>query len=182
LGNLFLGGLSLRQEAQGLLRKLAREERFRLRVIGAESIHMEGVEVEGLPWRASTEVADLSAMDIGIMPLPDNGWTRGKCGMKALQYMSLGIPAVCSPVGVNSSIIRDGENGFVASTEEEWVERLTRLLRSPSLRARLGAAGRLTVEAGYSASVHAPRVHEILKSVVRRERVGDSAVKAYSSH
>lgn len=166
----------------GPLRKLAREERFRLRVIGAEAPRIEGVEVENLPWRASTEVADLSTIDIGIMPLPDNEWTRGKCGMKALQYMSLGIPAVCSPVGVNSSIIRDGENGFVASTEEEWVERLTRLLRSPSLRTRLGAAGRLTVEADYSTSVHAPRVYEILKSVVLRERANDFVVKAYSSN
>jgi glycosyltransferase involved in cell wall biosynthesis len=164
----------------GPLRELAREERFRLRVIGAEGPRVESVEVESLPWRASTEVADLRAMDIGIMPLPDNGWTRGKCGMKALQYMSLGIPTVCSPVGVNSRIIRDGKNGLLAATDEEWVERLTSLLRSPSLRARLGAAGRLTVEANYSASVHAPRVYEILKSIVRRERVEDCVVKSYS--
>lgn len=149
----------------GPLRKLAREERFRLRVIGSQRLHLEGVEVESLPWCAATEVADLRKIEIGIMPLPDDGWTRGKCGLKALQYMSLGIPTICSPVGVNSSIIRDGENGFVASTEDEWVEKLTRLLRSPSLRTRLGTAGRLTVEANYSASVHAPRVYEILKSV-----------------
>lgn len=165
----------------GALRKLAREERFRLRVIGAEGLRIEGVEVESVPWRSATEVADLSSIDIGIMPLPDNEWTRGKCGMKALQYMSLGIPAVCSPVGVNSSIIKDGENGFVASTEEEWVERLTRLLRSPSLRARLGTAGRLTVEANYSTSIHVPRVYEVLKSVARREPVEDSVAKLRSS-
>lgn len=165
----------------GALSKLAREERFRLRVIGAEGPRIAGVEVESLPWRASTEAADLSTIDIGIMPLPDNEWTRGKCGMKALQYMSLGIPAVCSPVGVNTSIIRDGENGFVASTEEEWVERLKRLLRSPSLRTRLGTAGRLTVEANYSTSVHAPRVYEILKSVARRGRAEDPVVRSRSS-
>jgi glycosyltransferase involved in cell wall biosynthesis len=166
----------------GSLRRLAREERFRLRVIGAEGPRIEGVEVESLPWRAATEAADLSTLDVGIMPLPDNAWTRGKCGMKALQYMSLGIPTVCSPVGVNASIIRDGENGFVASTEEEWVERLTRLLRSPTLRARLGTAGRLTVEAGYSASVHAPRVYEILRSVVRPRRLEASVLQAPLSH
>jgi glycosyltransferase involved in cell wall biosynthesis len=149
----------------GALRRLAREEPFRLLVIGAEGPRVEGVEVESLPWRASTEVEDLSRMDIGVMPLPDNGWTRGKCGLKALQYMSLGIPTVCSPVGVNSRIISDDVNGFVASTEDEWVDRLGRLLRSPSLRARLSAPGRLTVEADYSSSVHAPRVYEVLKSV-----------------
>ena len=162
------------------LRELARKERFRLRVIGAEGLRVSGVEVESLPWRASTEAADLRAIDIGVMPLPDNGWTRGKCGMKALQYMSLGIPTVCSPVGANSNIIRDGKNGLLAATDEEWVAGLTRLLRSPSLRTRLGDAGRLTVEANYAASVHAPRVYEILKSVVRRERVEDSVVKSYS--
>jgi glycosyltransferase involved in cell wall biosynthesis len=158
----------------GPLRELARRERFRLRVIGAEGPRVNGVEVESIPWRAATEVADLRGIDIGVMPLPDNSWTRGKCGMKALQYMALGIPTVCSPVGVNSSIIRDGENGLVASTDEEWVERLARLLRRPSLRTRLGAAGRLTVEAGYSASAHAPRVYEVLTSVARRERAEDS--------
>lgn len=166
----------------GPLRRLAREERFRLRVIGAQGPCLAGVEVESLPWRASTEAADLSTMDIGIMPLPDNGWTRGKCGLKALQYMSLGIPTVCSPVGVNSRIIQDGENGFVASTDEEWVDKLTRLLRSPSLRARLGAAGRLTVEAGYSASVHAPRVYEILQSVVRPQHLAASVIQPRTSH
>lgn len=150
----------------GMLQKLARRERFRLRVIGAGDFRLDGVETEAVPWCARTEVADLRPCDIGIMPLPDNRWTHGKCGMKALQYMALGIPTVCSPVGVNSSIIRDGENGFVAATEGEWVEKLTRLLRSPPLRDRLGRAGRSTVEDKYALSLHAPRVHQIFQSVI----------------
>jgi glycosyltransferase involved in cell wall biosynthesis len=150
-----------------MLQRLARTERFRLRVIGAPSYRLDGVEVEAIPWNAETEIADLSAIDIGIMPLPENDWTRGKCGLKALQYMALGRPAVCSPVGVNPSIIRDGENGLLAATEAEWVDKLTRLLRSPALRRRLGDAGRETVEAEYSASTHAPRVHRLFEAVVR---------------
>ena len=160
----------------GALRRLSERERFRLRVIGAEGVSLdglEGVEVEVLPWRSETEVADLRPLDVGIMPLPEDRWSRGKCGMKALQYMGLAIPTVCSPVGVNSDIIRDGENGFLAATEDEWVEKLARLLRSPELRARLGRAGRETIEARYSAAVQAPRVLQIIESVVRPRAATD---------
>jgi glycosyltransferase involved in cell wall biosynthesis len=81
--------------------------------------------------------------------------------------MGMGIPTVCSPVGVNSEIIQDGENGFLASTEDEWVDKLSRLLRSAELRRQLGQAGRVTVEQKYSAISQAPRVYEIFKSVIR---------------
>ncbi|MCA1594784.1 MAG: glycosyltransferase family 4 protein, partial [Acidobacteria bacterium] len=149
----------------GALRRLAERERFRLRVIGAQGFELEGVDVEVLPWRSQTEVADLRPVDIGIMPLPEDQWSKGKCGMKALQYMGLAIPTVCSPVGVNSDIIRDGDNGMLAATEEEWIAKLTALLHSPELRERLGHAGRATVEANYSAAVQAPRVFQIIESV-----------------
>ena len=151
---------------RGALQRLAREERFRLRVIGTPNYELEGVEVEAMPWRVETETADLGAMDIGVMPLPDDRWSKGKCGLKALQYMALGIPTVCSPVGVNTDIIRDGENGLIADTEDEWVEKLKQLLRSADLRRRLGLAGRATVEDSYSALAQAPRVYQILESVV----------------
>ncbi len=150
------------------LRRLAKEERFRLRVIGTPKYELEGVDVEAMPWRSETETADLRVMDIGIMPLPDDRWSKGKCGLKALQYMALGIPTICSPVGVNIDIIQDNQNGFIAATETEWIEKLKGLLRSAELRQRLGQAGRATVEAQYSALVQAPRVYEILESVVRQ--------------
>ena len=153
---------------KGALRRLAERERFRLRVVGVPGFEMEGVEVESVPWRSATEVEDLRPFDVGVMPLPDDKWSRGKCGMKALQYMGLAVPAVCSPVGVNSEIIRDGVNGLLASTDDEWVEKLSRLLRSPEERARLGRAGRETVEARYSAAVQAPRVYDVFASVVGR--------------
>ncbi len=148
------------------LSRLAERRKFRLRVIGAPEFKMDGVEVEALPWRSESEVADLRPMDIGVMPLPNDRWTRGKCGLKALQYMALGIPTLCSPVGVNTAIIRDGDNGMLAATPDEWVEKLEQLLRSAPLRTQLGAAGRATVEAGYSAVSQAPRVQDILEAAV----------------
>jgi len=155
------------------LQKLAQHERFRLRVIGTPSYSLAGVDVEAVPWRSETELDDLQPIDIGVMPLPDDSWSKGKCGLKALQFMALGIPTVCSPVGVNTEIIQDGENGFIANSEDEWIEKLGRLLQSAELRNQLGHAGRRTVETKYSANVQAPRVFELLRSVVRdagRER------------
>ena len=154
----------------GALKRLAQKENFRLLVIGTPTYKIDGVDVEALPWRSATEVSDLRQIDIGIMPLPDESWSRGKCGLKALQYMALGIPTVCSPVGVNSEIIQNGVNGFLAATEDEWVEKLTQLLHDKSLRQKLGAAGRVTVEKEYSATVQAPRVNEILRSVVAESK------------
>jgi glycosyltransferase involved in cell wall biosynthesis len=148
------------------LQRLHREEPFRLRVIGTPQYELEGIEVEAMRWRSESEVDDLQSIDIGVMPLPDDQWTKGKCGLKALQYMALGIPTIISPVGVNSDIIKDGKNGFLATTEDEWVDKLRQLLRSAELRRELGLAGRATVEGEYSATAQAPRVLEILQTVV----------------
>jgi glycosyltransferase involved in cell wall biosynthesis len=149
------------------LQRLAKQETFRLRVIGTPSYRLDGVEVEAMPWRSQTEVEDLAGGDIGIMPLPDDRWSKGKCGLKALQYMALGIPTVCSPVGVNTDIIQDGKNGMIAASEDEWINKLTQLLRSAELRSILGRAGRITVATQYSAAVQAPRVFQVLEAVCR---------------
>jgi glycosyltransferase involved in cell wall biosynthesis len=100
---------------------------------------------------------------MGIMPLPDEPWARGKCGMKAIPYMGIGIPAVVSPAGANRDIVRDGATGFHAATDAQWIERLDRVLEDASLRARMGAAARESVRTLYSAEAHAPRVAEILR-------------------
>jgi glycosyltransferase involved in cell wall biosynthesis len=152
-----------------VLQELAGQEKFRLRVIGAPKFELPGVDVEVIKWRSETETEDLRTIDIGVMPLPDDEWSKGKCGLKALQYMALGIPTVCSPVGVNSTIIQDGENGFLADGKDEWIEKLKRLLHSAELRRKLGAAGRETVEKGYSAKSQAPRVLEVFRSVVKEK-------------
>ncbi len=154
---------------RGALKKLAEKESFRLRVIGTPSYECPPVDVEAMRWRSETEFEDVSEIDIGMMPLPDDHWTKGKCGLKALQFMAAGIPTICSPVGVNTDIIQDDQNGFIAATEDEWVEKLTLLLHSPELRQRLGHAGRATVEEKYSAITQTPRVYEIFKSVQKVE-------------
>lgn len=135
---------------------------YRLRVIGPR-FSAPGLDVEWLPWSASSEVEDLRPLDVGLMPLPDDEWSRGKCGMKALQYMALGIPPVVSPVGTNTTIVEDGVNGLHAEGEEEWVEKIRCVLRDPDLRRRLGAQARCTVEERFAASVHAPRMARILR-------------------
>lgn len=161
---------------RGALKKLAEKESFRLRVIGTPVYECPPVDVEARTWRAETETEDLRDVDIGVMPLPEDRWSKGKCGLKALQFMAMGIPTICSPVGVNTNIIQDDQNGFIAGTEDEWVEKLTRLLRSAELRQRLGHAGRVTVEEKYSAISQTPRVYEIFKSVLRDVSVPVDAV------
>jgi len=151
---------------RGALQKLAQEEKFKFRVIGTGNYELPGVEVEATAWRSETEVEDLRSGDIGIMPLPDDAWSRGKCGLKALQYMALGMPTVCSAVGANKDIIRDGENGFLAASEDEWVRKLKILLHDAKMRRRMGKAGRETVEEKYSAQVQSRRVYEIFASVI----------------
>ena len=158
------------------LKKLADHETFQLRVIGTPAYQLEGVEVNARQWRAETELEDLSQIDIGIMPLPDDDWSKGKCGLKALQFMALGIPTVCSPVGVNTDIIADNQNGMLAGSEDEWIRKLSMLLQSAELRERLGRAGRQTVEQNYSAASQAPRVYEVFRSVAERSTVRNKDV------
>jgi len=151
---------------RGVLQRLARRFSFRVVIVGAREYQVEGIDIDVRPWRLTNELQDLAEFDIGIMPLPDSPWERGKCGLKALQYMALAIPAVASPVGVNRQIICHGENGLLASTPDEWEHTLAQLLGDMSLRRRLGLAGRTTVERAYSARVHAPRVADVFRSVV----------------
>ena len=149
--------------------ELAKRHRFRLEVIGAR-FEMAGIDVVSRPWKAATEVEDLAKIQIGLMPLVDDIWARGKCALKALQYMALGIPTVVSPVGVNREVINDGANGYLASTTEEWVAKLSALLESEELRRRLGGAGKRTVDEEYSSRVHAPRILSILEQVTAARR------------
>jgi len=151
---------------RGPLQELRKRRPFRLLIVGVEHFEIPGVDVECRPWSAASEVRDLWDMDVGIMPLPDEPWARGKCGMKAIQYMGIGIPAVVSPVGANREIVGDGITGFHAATGAQWTERLDQLLADAELRRRLGAAARESVRLRYSAEAQAPRVAEVLRQVV----------------
>ncbi|MCW5909416.1 MAG: glycosyltransferase family 4 protein [Chitinophagales bacterium] len=130
------------------------KERFgnkvEFRVFGANDYVNEELGIKGIAWTPENEVQQIAAFDIGIMYLPDNEWTRGKCGMKGLQYMALEVATIMSAVGVNNEIVEDGVNGFLAATEEEWVHKLCLLVESEELRKQLGKAGRKTVEEKYS--------------------------------
>lgn len=126
------------------------KEKVYFKLIGDPSYQNESLDLKGVKWKSETEAQDLSELDIGLMPLPDDEWSRGKCAMKGLQYMALEIPTIMSPVGVNSDIIQDGENGFLASTTEEWVEKISLLIESKELRTKVGKAGRKTVEEDFS--------------------------------
>lgn len=165
------GSFSTVQHLNGLrqvLVALRRRYAFRLLVIGTSAFELEGVEVLARPWAAESEVAELQHFDIGVMPLPDDEWSRGKCGLKLLQCMGVGVPVIGSPVGVNGDIIQHGINGFLARTETEWLEKLALLIEKPTLRAAMGLQGRRTVEERYSGQAWAGKVRNIFEQVVSR--------------
>ncbi len=139
-----------------------------LRVHSDREPTLPGVAFEWRPWRAATEVAELQAFDIGIVPVPDDPWARGKAAMKALLCMAAGVPVVASAVGAAAELVRDGDNGLLARTPAEWLTALRRLVDDSALRERLGRAGRTTVEEGYSAR----RSAQLLAQVVREAAGG----------
>lgn len=151
---------------QAPLQVLAQRLSFRLRVICCD-FAMPGVHVESIPWSLDTEVASIAAGAVGVMPLRDSPWERGKCGYKLIQYMACGLPVVASPVGVNISIVKEGVNGFLAEDAQTWLARLEHLLRDEVLRNQLGAAGRESVEYQYCLQVAAPRLSTCLLKAAR---------------
>lgn len=152
------------------LSRLATLYPLRCVAIGARPDQVAGTPFEALPWTEATEVNLLQQIDIGIMPLPDAPWERGKCGYKLIQYMACGLPVVASPVGVNKQIVVDGHNGFLATTEPEWGSALTSLVVDAALRKRMGTAGRKRVEEVYCLNVQAPRLFAMLNDVLRSNR------------
>ena len=144
----------LREPLQALAARLP----FVLRVIGGGLVDLPGVQVEVVPWTEASEVDNIRACDVGIMPLQDSLWERGKCGYKLIQYMACGLPVVASSVGVNPEIVRNDENGFLASTSDEWLAHLHTLLSDPALRMQMGQEGRRRVEAEYCIQQTGPKM------------------------
>jgi len=144
---------------------------FELKVSGAASdLAFDGVPVRNVPWSLAGEVSLFNTCDIGVYPLTDDEWSKGKCGFKAIEFMACGVPVVASAVGVNKEIIDDGVNGFLATSADEWELKLRRLLTDAPLRARFAAAGRRTVEERYSLRVNAPRVAAVLDNALAAGR------------
>jgi glycosyltransferase involved in cell wall biosynthesis len=154
----------------GMLRAVAALPGVEIRVISNRRPDLPGVPVVWRPWSAETEVEDLAAFDVGIMPMPDTEWARGKCALKALQYMAMRVATVASAVGANREVIEHGRNGLLASTDAEWVASLRTLVENAELRARLGRVGRETVETRYSMRSSAGAFAEVVRSVVERPR------------
>ena len=153
--------------ARAALERLASQRKVQVKIICNEppSRPIKGAENVFIRWSEDREAENVGACHVGIMPLPDDSYTRGKCGLKAIQFMATGRPVVIAPVGMNKDLIEHRVNGFLAGTDDEWVEHLNALADSPELRARIGAAGRKTVESGYTADVGASRLASALRAV-----------------
>lgn len=133
-----------------IFQQLERRHDFNLVVIADRPPAVALPSLMFVPWRMDTEINDLLQFHIGLMPLPDDPWAQGKCGFKALQYLSLGIPALVSPVGVNTEIVEHGKEGYHCTTDEDWYNYLDELLTNAELRTRMGRAGRKKVVSHYS--------------------------------
>ena len=152
-----------------MLTQLADTSGARILAIGAPQAPCHPA-VDIRRWSEETEVDQIREMDIGLMPLDDSPWSRGKCGYKLIQYMACGVPVIAAPVGVNVDIVEPGVNGFLASTEAEWRSAIATLQADPDLRARMGAAGRKKVEQHYSLQVWGPRVASAMAGLARRRQ------------
>jgi glycosyltransferase involved in cell wall biosynthesis len=155
----------LKKLMPSLERLYQRYPHFRLKIVCDQFPESASVPIIKRKWSAESELADLKSFDIGIMPLTDDLWSRGKCGFKILQYFSAGIPTVCTPVGINRDIVQDCINGFWAEDEQQWGDRLLTLMQEEKLCREMGRLGRETVENLYSVDVTAPRLLDILKVV-----------------
>jgi len=158
----------LRIAAPALERFFKNHPEARLTVVGADSpLDIPG-RVENRPWSEAAETQELGRFDLGIMPLPDEPFERGKCGYKLIQYMAAGLPVIASPVGVNTRIVEPGVTGYLANSQDSWLQALEALYSDAGLRRRMGDAGRARVEQTYDLAVTAPRLLEMLQGAADR--------------
>ncbi|MEX0902638.1 MAG: glycosyltransferase family 4 protein [Pseudohongiellaceae bacterium] len=159
-------------ELRTVFERLHRLHGIRLVLVGATlelAQQFGSVPVDVLPWSEEMEAEHVAGFDIGIMPLRDGPWERGKCGYKLIQYMACAKPVVASPVGVNTEIVQGRDCGLLATSHEQWFSVITQLLNDTALRAELGKRGRVAVERHYSLQVQAPRMAKILCGAAARE-------------
>jgi len=150
-----------------VMQQLSKKYDFVLKIFGAgEILSIPGVKIENHDWHLEEEVSYFQSIDIGIYPLIDILWARGKAGFKAIQYMSVGVPVVASSVGMVKDFIKDGVNGYLARTEEEWIEKISKLIEDSNLRKNIGLEGRKTVEERFSVKINVPEYLRVIKSVL----------------
>jgi len=148
-----------------------RYPQLKLMVVSDEFFDSPTIPIIKKKWALEDEISDLQSFDIGLMPLTEDVWSQGKCGLKAVQYSAAGIPIVCSPVGINREIVRDGLNGYLASTDAEWMEKISRLVDDPSLRVQMGKRGRNRVETAFSVDVTLKKVLDLFQRLCLREQI-----------
>lgn len=160
------------------LQEVTRHVDLTLRVIGAKAPCIDGVRTESVPWTDSTEAPEICRFDIGVMPLIDSAWERGKCGYKLIQYMACGLPVVASPIGVNVNLVTPGSNGLLASSTEEWTSALLSIARDLDMARAFGVAGRQRVEQRYCTTVTAKAVlASLIDAAARQAGKGPAASK-----
>jgi len=147
-----------------------RYRNIKIMIVGSKDYEVPDSRIILKPWTLESELSSLHSIDIGLMPLTNDDYAKGKCGFKALQYMAVGTPAVVSAVGVNQEIVRDGTNGFVARNSREWVEKIGTLIENAELRKRMGLAARKTVEKKYSVKENAAKLVSVLKNLEIQNR------------
>ncbi len=159
------------EKIQPLLERIGQQAAgLQLKLICDRFIRLATLPVQDCAWSQATEAAELAAADIGISWLPDDLWSRGKCGLKVLQYMAAGLPVVANPVGVQAEMVRHGETGFLVETEREWLGAIGRLAADPRLRGQMGQAGRHHVESRFSVASGAAGWKRLLDSLTQRSK------------
>ncbi|MBU0755384.1 MAG: glycosyltransferase family 4 protein [Planctomycetes bacterium] len=138
---------------------------FKIRVISDRFPNNPHIDIERIPWTRETEITALSACHVGLMPLIEDAWSRGKCGLKLIQYGAAGLPSICTPLGVNQDIVVHKETGFHASTPEEWRGSIEALARNPLLRNEMGKKAKDRISQDYSLSAHLEPYHRLLRKI-----------------
>lgn len=145
------------------LKKIAKDHEFIFRIIGAKNFSINGVVIEEFSWSQSTEFESIASCDIGIMPLIDSMWEKGKCGYKLIQYMACSLPVIASSVGVNNKIIHHGQNGYLAMDETDWIKYIKKLIIFSKNRHLMGLKGRKLIESEYCVQIKAPVLADLFK-------------------
>lgn len=152
---------------KNVIRIMIREHDIRFIAVGSGILDFVEDNIIIREWSENSEIENILSFDVGIMPLIDSIWERGKCGFKLIQYMACGIPVVASPVGMNSQIVKHGENGFLAKNEGEWIKYLLKLKNAREIREKFGISGRKIVEEEYSLQVIAPKVLRLFRDTLQ---------------
>jgi len=160
-------GLIYLQDLEDVFRKLSQLYNIQLKIISSATIKFKDVRVIYCEWSNDTEISDLQSLDISIMPLPNTDFAKGKAGFKIIQYMGVGLPVVCSPVGINTEIVCDGINGFLAGTKDEWFEKLSYLTQNRNVREKIGKKGRESIIHKYTIEANASKFIQVIKSNYR---------------